>query len=214
LFITFEGIEGCGKSTQARLLVHRLEREGIPCILTMEPGGTPVGQEIRRILLDSRNQGLSPLCELLLYEADRALHMETVILPALAGGKWVVCDRFFDATTAYQGYARGQERPFIRSLNEKASHGIRPDLTFLIDCPVEVGLRRALKRNSLMEQVGQDRFEREEMAFHTAVRKGYLSLAEEEQERFAVLDGTLGEDELAERIFSSVRPYLQTPLNS
>ncbi|MBW1870397.1 MAG: dTMP kinase, partial [Deltaproteobacteria bacterium] len=122
--------------------------------------------------------------------------------------KWVVCDRFFDATTAYQGYARGQDNELIRLLNEKASLGIRPDITFLIDCPVEVGLERALKRNKIMEQEGQDRFEREEMNFHTAVREGYLSIAKNEPARFMVVDGTLGEDELEERIFEHIRPSL------
>jgi dTMP kinase len=208
LFITLEGIEGCGKSTQARRLVDRLEGAGVSSILTLEPGGTPIGKEIRRILLDSKNKDLSPLSELLLYEADRALHMEMVIKPALVKKKWVVCDRFFDATTAYQGYARGQDNELIRLLNEKASLGIRPDITFLIDCPVEVGLERALKRNKIMEQNGQDRFEREEMNFHTAVREGYLSIAKNDSERFMVVDGTLGEDELEERIFEHIRPSL------
>jgi len=208
LFITLEGIEGCGKSTQARRLVDRLEGAGVSSILTLEPGGTPIGKEIRRILLDSKNKDLSPLSELLLYEADRALHMEMVIKPALVKKKWVVCDRFFDATTAYQGYARGQDNELIRLLNEKASLGIRPDITFLIDCPVEVGLERALKRNEIMEQEGQDRLEREEMNFHTVVREGYLSIAKNEPARFMVVDGTLGEDELEERIFEHIRPSL------
>ncbi len=208
MFVTLEGIEGCGKSTQARRLVDRLEGAGVSSILTLEPGGTPIGKEIRRILLDSKNKDLSPLSELLLYEADRALHMEMVIKPALVKKKWVVCDRFFDATTAYQGYARGQDNELIRLLNEKASLGIRPDITFLIDCPVEVGLERALKRNKIMEQNGQDRFEREEMNFHTAVREGYLSIAKNDSERFMVVDGTLGEDELEERIFEHIRPSL------
>ena len=208
MFITLEGIEGCGKSTQARRLVDRLEGAGVSSILTLEPGGTPIGKEIRRILLDSKNKDLPPLSELLLYEADRALHMEMVIKPALVKKKWVVCDRFFDATTAYQGYARGQDNEFIRLLNKKASLGIRPDITFLIDCPVEVGLTRALKRNEIMEQEGQDRFEKEEMNFHTAVREGYLSIAKNEPARFMVVDGTLGEDELEERIYSHIRPCL------
>ena len=202
MFVTLEGIEGCGKSTQAKRLAGRLEVIGIPSILTLEPGGTPIGKEIRRILLDSKNKNLSPLSELLLYEADRALHMEMVIKPALVKKKWVVCDRFFDATTAYQGYARGQDSELIKLLNEKASFGIRPDITFLIDCPVEVGLERALKRNKIMQQDDQDRFEKEEMDFHEAVREGYLSIAKNEPARFVVVDGTLGENELEEAIFS------------
>jgi len=208
VFLTFEGIEGCGKSTQARRLKERLQAAGISCVLTMEPGGTRIGREIRRILLDHKNQDLTPLSELFLYEADRALHMEMVIKPALDKGTWVVCDRFFDATTVYQGSARGQDIEMIMFLNDKASFGITPDLTFLIDCPVEVGIARALKRNALLEDPGQDRFEKEQTDFHTAVREGYLALAEKEPDRIVVVDGALPEKELAECIFDHIRPRL------
>jgi dTMP kinase len=208
LFITFEGIEGCGKSTQAKRLVNRLRELAVPLVFTLEPGGTTVGQKIRRILLDSRNQHLSPLAELLLYAADRAQHVEEVIKPALEQEKWVLCDRFFDATTVYQGYARGLDMKLIVTLNEKASPGIRPDITFLIDCAVEVGLERALKRNKIQFQEGQDRFEREKKDFHEAVRKGYLHMAMEDPERFVVVDGTLKEDELEELIFRHVEPFI------
>ncbi|TET82781.1 MAG: dTMP kinase, partial [Desulfobacteraceae bacterium] len=193
MFITFEGIEGCGKSTQAKRLVNRLRELAVPLVFTLEPGGTSVGQKIRRILLDSRNQHLSPLAELLLYAADRAQHVEEVIKPALEQEKWVLCDRFFDATTVYQGYARGLDMKLIVTLNEKASPGIRPDITFLIDCAVEIGLERALKRNRIQFQEGQDRFEREKKDFHEAVREGYLTMAMEDRERFVVVDGTLKE---------------------
>ena len=208
MFITFEGIEGCGKSTQAKRLVNRLRELAVPLVFTLEPGGTSVGQKIRRILLDSRNQHLSPLTELLLYAADRAQHVEEVIKPALEQGKWVLCDRFFDATTVYQGYARGLDMKLIVTLNEKASPGIRPDITFLIDCAVEIGLERALKRNKIQFQEGQDRFEREKKAFHEAVREGYLTMATEDRERFVVVDGTLKEDELEEIIFKHVEPFI------
>lgn len=208
MFLTFEGIEGCGKSTQTRRLAARLQRVGISCVLTLEPGGTAIGQKIRRILLDQDHQDLPPLSELFLYEADRALHMEMVIRPALARKQWVVCDRFFDATTVYQGYARGQDLQLIQFLNDKASFGITPDLTFLIDCPVEVGIARALKRNASLEDPGQDRFEKEKMDFHTAVRNGYLLMAEKEPDRFVVVDGAIGENELEEIIFNYVRPHL------
>jgi len=180
----------------------------IPLIFTLEPGGTRVGKDIRRILLDSRNQNLSPLAELLLYAADRAQHLEEIIKPALEQGKWIVCDRFFDATTVYQGYARGQDINLITTLNEKACSGIRPDITFLLDCPVDVGLERALKRNEILLQEGQDRFERERKDFHEAVRKGYVSIAREDNERFMVIDATLEEDELERVIFEYIRPYL------
>jgi len=208
LFITFEGIEGCGKSTQAKRLVNRLRELAVPLVFTLEPGGTSVGQKIRRILLDSRNQHLSPLAELLLYAADRAQHVEEVIKPALEQEKWVLCDRFFDATTVYQGYARGLDMKLIVTLNEKASPGIRPDITFLIDCAVEVGLERALKRNKIQFQEGQDRFEREKKDFHEAVREGYLTMAMEDRERFVVVDGTLKEDELEEIIFKHVESFI------
>jgi len=208
LFITFEGIEGCGKSTQAKRLVNRLRELAVPLVFTLEPGGTSVGQKIRRILLDSRNQHLSPLTELLLYAADRAQHVEEVIKPALEQEKWVLCDRFFDATTVYQGYARGLDMKLIVTLNEKASPGIRPDITFLIDCAVEIGLERALKRNRIQFQEGQDRFEREKKDFHEAVREGYLTVAMEDRERFVVVDGTLKEDELEEIIFKHVEPFI------
>jgi dTMP kinase len=208
LFLTFEGIEGCGKSTQARRLAARLEKGGVSCVLTLEPGGTAIGQKIRRILLDEDHQDLSPLSELLLYEADRALHVERVIRPALARKQWVICDRFFDATTVYQGVARGQDLEMVRFLNDRASFGIIPDRTFLIDCPVEVGIARALKRNASLEEPGQDRFEKEKMDFHTSVREGYLSMAGKEPDRFVVVDGMLGENELEEVIFAYVRPHL------
>jgi len=208
LFITFEGIEGCGKSTQAKRLVNRLRELAVPLVFTLEPGGTNVGQKIRHILLDSRNKHLSPLTELLLYAADRAQHVEEVIKPALEQEKWVLCDRFFDATTVYQGYARGLDMKLIDTLNEKASPGIRPDITFLIDCAVEIGLERALKRNRIQFQEGQDRFERETKDFHEAVREGYLTMAMGDRERFVVIDGTLKEDELEELIFRHVEPFI------
>jgi len=208
VFITFEGIEGCGKSTQARRLVNRLRDASVSLVFTLEPGGTRVGSDIRKILLDSSNSGLSPLAELFLYEADRAQHVEEKIRPALEQGKWVVCDRFFDATTVYQGFARGQDMKLIRDLNEKACFGIRPDMTFLIDCPVEIGLKRALKRNEGVPQVGQDRFEREEKDFHEAVRQGYLTMANEDPERIVVVDCKLNQDELEAVIFEHVRPFI------
>ena len=204
MFITFEGIEGCGKSTQAGRLVDRLKNLGIPTILTREPGGTQIGKDIRTILLDTRNQALSPLAELLLYAADRAQHVEEVIQPALSEDKWVVCDRFFDATTAYQGYGRGLDPAWIRTLNERAVSGFRPNMTILVDCPVEIGIERALRRTKALGQEEQARFEKENLDFHEEIRKGYLKIAREEPERFVVVDGTLNEDELEERILKHV----------
>lgn len=208
MFITFEGIEGCGKSTQAKRLADRLEAEGVSLILTREPGGTPIGRDIRQILLSSENRHLPPLAELFLYEADRALHMADVVKPALADRKWVLCDRFFDATTAYQGYARGQDLEMTTRLNEMASFGITPDMTFLLDCPVSIGIKRALKRNAESEVMGQDRFEQEKTVFHEAVRNGYLDIAKKNPDRFIVVDATHGENRLEEIIFSVLEAHL------
>ena len=207
MFITFEGIEGCGKTTQIKRLAKRMDRYGIPLITTLEPGGTRIGRDIRTILLDSRNKDLSPLAELILYAADRAQHIEEVIKPALDQEKWVLCDRFFDATVAYQGSARGLDMGLITMLNETVTQGIRPDMTFLLDCPVEVGLDRALKRNQEPSQKGQDRFERERLDFHREVRKGYLSLARNNK-RFIIINATLAEVEVEEEIFRNIEPFV------
>ena len=192
-FITFEGIEGSGKSTQAARLAAYLESLDLEVVLTREPGGTSVGTQIRPILLSAANEDLDPLAELFLYEADRAQHTARVVAPALEAGSWVVCDRFMDATTVYQGIVRGLSAELVENLNGLASGKIRPHLTFLVDCPVEVGLARARRREAGGDQ---DRFEREKREFHEAVRQGYLSIAAAEPERFAVMDGTLGVDEL------------------
>jgi len=209
VFITFEGIEGCGKSTQARRVARRLQFEGIQAVLTLEPGGTAIGATIRNILLSSQNRQLSSLAELLLYAADRTQHVAEVIEPALKSGKWVISDRFMDATVVYQGYARGQDMSFIHLLNEKATHGLRPDKTFLLDCPVEVGLARAMKREKESQLQGQDRFEQEKRAFHDAVRQGYLTLASREPDRIAVLDGTRGPDLLEEQVMDLLSVFLK-----
>ena len=210
MFITFEGIEGCGKTTQIDRLAKRLDKHGIRYVRTLEPGGTRIGKKIRKILLDSNNKDLSPLTELILYAADRVQHVEEIIRPALVQKKLVICDRFFDATVVYQGFARGQDMELIRTLNEKATRGIRPDITFLLDCPAEMGLARAVKRNKESSQDGQDRFERERMDFHRAVRRGYLELAANEDKRFVVVDASLAEDEIEQRIFDVLEPFLKT----
>lgn len=189
--------------------VKRLKGLGISLITTFEPGGTRIGKNIRKILLDSRNKHLSPLTELILYAADRAQHVEELIKPALNEGKWVICDRFFDATVVYQGIARGQDMKLVQSLNAQVTQGIQPDITFLLDCPVDMGLNRALKRNEAQSQKGQDRFEREALDFHKAVREGYLDLARKNQDRFVVLDATLPKDEVEKRIFQYIEPHLQ-----
>jgi dTMP kinase len=208
MLITFEGIEGCGKSTQARLLKDHLDEFGVPAVFTREPGGTSIGAIIRRILLDAANSHLSPRAELFLYAADRAQHVDEVIAPALKSGKWVVCDRFFDATTVYQGYARDQDLSKVATINEMACSGIIPDITFLIDCDVKVSLERAVSRHVEKDEKGQDRFERETIAFHEAVREGYLLVARREPSRFVVVDGSQPVAAVSERIASHLRPWI------
>ena len=155
MFITFEGIDGCGKSTQISRFEKTLKEKGIPSVVTREPGGTKIGQTIRKILLDLDNAHMAPLAELFLYAADRAQHVSEVINPALEAGKWVISDRYFDATTVYQGVVLGRHEKLIEQLNREATLGCKPDITFLLDCPAEVALQRRAKRGKK-----GDRFER------------------------------------------------------
>jgi dTMP kinase len=201
-------VEGCGKTTQINRLEERLVKHGISLITTFEPGGTDIGQAIRRILLDVKNKALSPMAELMLYAADRAQHVDKVIEPALVQGKWVLCDRFMDATVAYQGRGRRQDTELIDLINRTVTREIRPHKTFLLDCPVEVGLERALARSRTLGSESQDRFESEELEFHQKVRTGYLDLARTNLERFVVVDATQGPDLVEEEIFHHLQPYL------
>ncbi|NIQ37409.1 MAG: dTMP kinase [Proteobacteria bacterium] len=195
--ITFEGIEGSGKTTQARGLEKFLRNKGWQCTVTREPGGCSVGDQIRRILLRSENHELTPLGELFLYEASRAQHVTQVIGPALRKGRVVLCDRFCDATLAYQGYARKLDIKMVVALNRLASQGITPDLTLLFDCPVEVGLGRASQRIKTKKPAArEDRFERESIAFHQRVREGYLQIARDNPDRIRVIDASLRESEV------------------
>lgn len=208
LFITFEGIEGCGKSTQVRLLSEVLNGKGVPCTVTREPGGTSIGGKIREILLNPDHKGMAPEAELLLYAADRAQHVRELIRPALNEGKVVVCDRFTDATVAYQGFGRKLDESLINKLIEIASLGIKPDLTILLDCPVEIGIQRAMERNSKNRHVRDDRFEREAMEFHAMVRKGYLAIAKAEPERVKVVDATKDIQSMHSEIWGTVDAFL------
>lgn len=201
IFITFEGIEGCGKTTQIGHLSSFFIKNKRPFLLTREPGGTEVGEEIRRILLSSNNAGMDPMTELFLYVADRIQHCRQVIAPALREGKVVLCDRFADATTVYQGFGRGLDLAWIKEIHARALENIKPDLTFLLDLPVEVGLRRAWKRLE-KEKTQEDRFEKEALDFHRRIREGYLTLARNEPGRIIVLDGTKGEEALHGEIVS------------
>ena len=190
-FITFEGIEGCGKTTQMRLAGKHLEKRKIPHILTEEPGGSPLGKRIREILLNEEPYPIGARAELLLFAAARAQHVEEVILPALKDGKAVLCDRFNDATLAYQGFGRTLDTDFIRTLNDFASLSLKPGLTLLFDLPAEAGLTRA--RDRIARMTGsrrEDRFENEQTAFHRRIRAGYLSLARQEPDRFRLIDAS------------------------
>ena len=190
LFITFEGIEGCGKTTQIYLLKDFLEQRGYSVVTTREPGGTQIGDSIRKILLDPRNANIDSRTELLLYQASRAQHIKDVIRPALKRGCIVLCDRFTDATSAYQGYAQGIDKDLIESLNQFATENLTPDFTVLIDCPAEIGLKRAKDREGTVNQrVSEDRFEKKNIAFHQMVRLGYLQIAERNSNRIYTVDG-------------------------
>ena len=203
-FITFEGIEGCGKTTQIRLLSRKLEGDGYAVTVTREPGGCPVADQIRNILLDANNHAITPLTELLLYAAARAQHMSEVVKPALDAGAIVLCDRFTDATIAYQGYGRKLDLAAISQLNRMATGGIRPDMTLLLDCPAETGLKRAISRINNAPGAREERFELESLQFHQRVREGYLSLAQQEPERFVIIDAAVGILETEKAIAAAV----------
>lgn len=210
LFITFEGIEGCGKTTQIKILAERLKNRGDRVLVTREPGGCPISDQIRRILLHPENDQLFAKAELLLYAAARAQHVEEVILPALQGGKTVLCDRYCDATLAYQGYARGLELPLVKHLNDLAAGACLPGLTLLLDMPADEGLQRALRRNTDSGNPQEGRFEQEALAFHGKVRQGYLNLANQDPQRFRVIDATGTLEQVAERIWAAVSEALST----
>lgn len=202
-FLSFEGGEGSGKTTQWQLLTRALQERGIPLVATREPGGTPAGMAIRRLLLTPEGSALEPLPELLLYAADRAHHVAQVIAPALQAGKWVLCDRYQDSTTVYQGMVRGIAEDRIQTLAQWATGGLKPHLTFLFDVAPEVGLQRSKSR--LAEQNSrEDRFETEAVHFHEKVRQGFLKLAKREPERFVVLDASLDPETLHQRVLNKV----------
>jgi len=204
LFITVEGIEGSGKSTQIALLRDYLEAKGYEVDVTREPGGVPIAEAIRGILLDPANAGMSSETELFLYEAARAQHVSERVLPAVERGVIVLCDRFSDSTTAYQGAGRRIPADAIERMHLLATKGLSPDLTLLIDLPAEEGLARAKREGDL------DRIERESLDFHGRVRDGFLELAVKHPGRIKVIDGT----EPAERVADRVRELVSTALES
>jgi dTMP kinase len=201
LFITFEGGEGSGKSGQAKALLRRLSRLNIPTILTHEPGGTPFGKKLGRWLKWSQDTDISPLVELLLFNASRAQLVTEVIKPNLDKGKVVISDRYVDSTTVYQGYGRGLGMEMVRAINQAATQGLKPDLTILLDIPAEDGLARKKGRE-------KDRFEQEELAFHQRVRQGYLKLAAEEPQRWLVVDAKQPKDKVSRIIWQRVSQIL------
>lgn len=187
--ITFEGTEGSGKSLQGKILCSYLKKLGHKAIFTREPGNTYIGKSIRRLLLDPKNKSLLPAAELFLYLADRAQHVKEIIEPYLRKGYIVICDRFMDATAAYQGYGRGLPLGLIHRLNELVLNGIRPYLTIILDVPLRLGLNRAIK----VGPMGGDRIEREKFQFHKNVHHGYMQLAKKEPKRIQVIkvDGSI-----------------------
>ena len=209
MFITLEGIEGAGKSTQLPRLRRWLEGLGLSVLVSREPGGSPLGRLIRPLLLDARNQDLAPESELFLYMADRAQHVRRVIMPALAAGQVVLCDRFADSTVAYQGYGRGVDLERLAAMNQLAQAGLAPDLTLLFDLDAAAGLARARARNAqtgLSEAEG--RFEALELDFHRRVRRGYLELAGAQAWRFRIVDAAREPD----AVFEQARAFIAAAL--
>lgn len=201
LFITFEGGEGCGKSVQTKALYRRLSQLAVPALLIQEPGGTPFGRKIARCLKWTKEMDISPLTELLLFNASRAQLVAEVIQPSLANGKVIICDRYADSTTAYQSYGRGLDLAIVQASNTTATGGLKPDLTILLDTPPELGLARKATDK-------QDRFEQEDIPFHNKVREGYLKLAGEEPSRWLVIDASQSREKIAEIIWQKVSQLL------
>ena len=201
MFITFEGIEGSGKTTQIKRLATYLQQKGENCIITREPGGTAIGDKIRAILLNPASSDLAPEAELLLYLADRTQHIKQVIQPSLEAGNVVLCDRFYDATMVYQGFARGLNPNLISQLHQIMSIDLRPDITLLLDLTPQEGLKRAWTELKNGLRAGcESRFEAETLAFHEKVRAGYLKLAHQEPHRFCILDAQKDKEQVHQQI--------------
>ena len=206
-FITVEGIEGVGKSTNIDFLCPVIEEQGITVVRTREPGGTPMAERIRKMLLEHGDEPLPDIAELLLFFASRSLHISNTIRPALAAGKWVVCDRFTDASRAYQGYGRGLGLERIELMAEWVQGDLQPDLTLLLDAPAEVGRGRAFERGEA------DRLDSEEASFYQRVRDGYLKLAATEPDRFAVVDASQELAQVQAAIALEIKRLLSDSLN-
>lgn len=204
--ITFEGIEGCGKSTQLEKIYEWLKSMNISTVKTREPGGTKIGRKIRELLLDPESKDMSSLTELFLYSADRAQHVKEIIEPALENRNIILCDRFYDATIAYQGHARNLDLNLIEKLNTIATSGLKPDLTLLFDLDPETGLQRARRRNKTTGAGNSEgRFEKEKLSFHRKVREGYLTIAEKNPERFKIIAAANS----MEKVYSNSRDVIK-----
>lgn len=204
-FITFEGIDGSGKSTQLRMLANELRTGGYDVITTCEPGGTPLGQNLRRTFLETE-ETIAPLAELLLFAADRAQHVEFFIKPALEKGKIIISDRYADATFAYQGAGRGFSEETVNQVIDLATAGLKPDLTLFFDLPVESALERTHNRSTNGEQ--KNRMDKETADFYTRVRRSYLTISQKEPERFRVIDATGTTREVQARVLEIVNKFL------
>lgn len=215
-FITFEGLDGCGKSTQIERLVGVLQGEGLQVMTTREPGGTPIGDRIRAVVLDSRTHGLAPLAEVALMFASRAQQIHQNILPALERGVWVLCDRFTDSSEAYQGAGRGLGSEAVLTLHRVLCGNLQPDLTILMDSDVSASVNRARRRNQQqkggLSQCDENRFETESRAFFTRVREKYLEIAAREPQRVALIDARPPADVTHSRIVRAIRDRLLEPV--
>jgi dTMP kinase len=200
LFITFEGVEGCGKTYQSKVLYKSLLASSAAVMLTYEPGGTDLGDHLRHLLKRKQEYKIPPESEVFLFAASRFNLVKEVIVPGLRSGKIVICDRFHDSTTAYQGYGRGVDLATIESIHRLALQGVKPSITILLDMPVEDGLRR--------KRTGNDRFERESVEFHKRVRNGYLELASKEPDRWFVIDGRLPRGEISKIVWERITALL------
>jgi dTMP kinase len=200
-FITVEGIEGTGKSTNIDFLTSLIEASGFEVVRTREPGGTPMAEKIRQLLLDHDQEPLPEIAELLLFFASRSLHLQNAIVPALKEGKWVICDRFTDASRAYQGSGRGLDLDRIERLAEWVQEGLEPDMTILLDAPAEIGMQRAAARGDA------DRMDSHELSFYRRVRSGYLTLANAHPDRFAVVDASQPLDQVQASIAVEVSRF-------
>lgn len=207
-FITLEGTEGVGKSTNLAFIESMLVEAGVSFALTREPGGTPLAEELREMLLSPREETVADDAELLMVFAARAQHLQTVIKPALSDGQWVLCDRFTDATFAYQGGGRGLDQSLILDLEQRVQKGLQPDLTLLLDVPVEIGLARAAKRGAL------DRFEQEQVSFFERVRAAYLQRAADDPQRFAVIDASVSLADVQAQIRKVMTAFLDRHLTA